>query len=425
MNKKTIELNGNLYDAVSGKLLTNDTAATVAPATPRPRSTGSNIDGFFRARTTTPTRPAAEKISVLAGPQTAPRPARAPQRHAPNHAKTHHAAVSHQVRRDVTLPVAVHVSKQATEQHHVPINHTKARKPQPSATLMRRAVKRPDASLKKQANAQGALTHTVPGLIEVKHAAAAIDTDRLIRASSVGTSPLVAHHGKEVPKVSPLVAPLAVNAGPSSVPVPVKPQEHVPPTAPAPQPTNNPDPSGKKQNIFDHALANATNYVDLEARRSGLRRHKRNHAISMLAGLFALVIITGFATYQNSPGLQLRVASVQAGLSTGMPNLKAAGFAYTGAKAANGKLTVGFSNSGGRYSLTQQKTSWSAGDMIADIASVSASGKPNYTTVQAGDTTIYRFNNQTATWVADGKWYSISGTTGISNDQVKTIVKSV
>jgi hypothetical protein len=296
-----------------------------------------------------------------------------------------------------------------TSPKKVAINHAVAHKPQSSVTLMRGGVKRPLPSVKAQANVQGALAHAVPSAIPVKHAAAAIDTDRLVRAGSVETSPLIAHHGKQAPK-APAIVPLHVQ------PVPVKPEGTVPAVAPAPQPNNKP------QDIFDHALANAANFLDVKEHRTHFRKQTRRHVANMLAGTAALVVIAGFAAYQNSPGMQLKVASVQAGVATNMPNFKAAGFAYGGAKASNGKLTVGFSNQSGKFQLTQQNTSWSETDMIQSVSAIDASGKPNYKTIQAGSTTVYRFNNSTATWVSGGKWYSVTGTGALTDGQVESIV---
>ena len=403
-SKNTIELNGNLYDAATGKMLGAGTA-------PRPKS-GANIDGFFRSRTSAPvTRRTPQKISVLA-PAAAPKPEPSKPRTTPNHARAHQPQVSKRVP-GVIASTAKAAPASAQSKTAAP-NHAKAHQPQPAVTLMRAAVKRPGPSFKKQATVQGSLTHSVPSMIPVKHTASHVDTDRLVRAGSVETSPLIAHHGKQAPaRISTAVVPLHVQ------PAPAKPEGDTPTNAPAPAPTNKP------QDIFDHALANAANFLDVKDHRSHFRKHTRKHVASMAAGTLALLVIAGFATYQNSPGLQLKVASVQAGVATDMPNFAAAGFAYNGAKATNGKLLVGFSNDRGRYQLSQQSTSWNGTDMIQSVSATDASGKPNYTTVQDGNTTIYRFSNTNATWVSGGKWYSVTGTNALTNDQVKSIVENV
>ena len=380
--------------------------------------TANNIDGFFRARTAAPVRPAVEKVTVAVSAakptsQVALRAARAA-----NHAKAHKPQASQRVHAATKPSTKVPVSHTAAEHRQINVNHAKAHKPQAAVTLMRTAVKRPSPSLKAQTKVQSSLTHSTPSLIPVKHTAQHIDEDRLVRASSVGVSPLIAHHGKQVQKVAIGVVPLAVQPMPTN---PVKPGDDTPAGAPAPLPNNNPQP----QDIFNHALANAANFLDVREHRSHFRKQAKRHITSMAAGTLALLVIAGFAAYQNTPGLQLKVAGVQAGVATHMPNFSAAGFAYNGVKAGEGKLTLGFSNANGNYQLVQQNTSWSGTDMIQDVSAVDASGNPNYTTVQAGITTVYRFSNSNAMWVSNGKWYTVTGTGALSNNQVKSLVQNV
>ena len=197
------------------------------------------------------------------------------------------------------------------------------------------------------------------------------------------------------------------------------------PGAPAPIPTNNPTPADSPTDIFEHALMNATHYVDVHAHVKHFKKQTKRHLVSMAAGTFALVVIAGFAAYQNTPGLQFKVASIHAGVSTTMPNFKAAGFAYTGVRASDGKLTIGFKDDTGKYQLTQQTTNLANGDVIQNISATDASGNPNYTTVQAGDTTVYRFANTDATWVYGGTWYTVNGNSPLTDSQVQSLVKSI
>jgi hypothetical protein len=426
-SKNTIELNGNLYDATTGKMLgAAQSAAPVTPATASPKvarptkkTSGVNIDGFFRSRTSASATVRAaqatkENINVLAAPSPAPRHEPKPSRSLPNHAKAHKPQTSQRAVSSLSTPVKVHTPA-TSKPAHTAANHVSVHRPQSAVTLIRTAVKKPAPSLKAQTTVQGELAHQVPGRIEVKRHASTIDTNRLVRATTVSTSPMVSHHGKQPAKIETAVAPLAVQP----VPVPVKPEGEVPSAAPAPQHGNNP------QDIFNHALANASGFKDVREHRAHFRKHTRNHVASMAAGTLALLLIAVFAFYQNSPGMQIRVASVKAGVATQTPNFAAAGFAYNGATAANGKLTVGFTDGQGKYQLTQQATNWSSNDMIQDISATDASGKPNYSTINADGTTVYRFNNTGATWVSNGKWYSVTGTKALSNDQVKSIVENV
>lgn len=393
-----------MYDAITGKVM----GAGSAP----PVRGGQNIDGFFRSRTTTtPTKkspPISDNITVLGTTHHAPKPHRS---RAVNHARVH----TPQPAKTVGVRVAATVShSQKLTVHRTPSNpnHAKAHVTQHSKTLMRTAVKRPAPSFHKQANTVGSLQHAVPSLIVPKKSVASLDEERLVRAQQTGKSPYVAHHGAQVRAVQPQIAALSVQ------PVPE-------PSATPPVATPSPTPTNKPTDIFEHALANASHFVDTQAHRAHFKKKARRHAVSMAASVLALAVIAGFAAYQNSSGLQFKVASMQAGFSTKMPNLNAAGFAYNGVKASDSKLTVGFSDASGNYQLTEAPTNWSDQDMIQSVGATDASGKPIYSTVQAGDVQVYRFDNTQATWVQNGQWYTVTGTGALSDQQVQNLVKHV
>jgi hypothetical protein len=176
--------------------------------------------------------------------------------------------------------------------------------------------------------------------------------------------------------------------------------------------------------MFEHALANANHYVDLQASKLHFRKKARRHVVSMAAGTLALLIFAGFAFYQNTPGLQFKVAGAKAGVATSMPNFKSAGFAYDGVKAEQGKLVVGFSNASGSYRLSQQATNLSSADIIDEMAATDASGNPDYTTVDAEGLTVYRFSDHSAVWVKNGTQYTVNGTGSLTDAQVQALAQN-
>lgn len=396
MQSKTIvELNGKRYDAVTGAVLG---AAKAAPV-----RSGKNIDGFFRSRTMPSKTPSAVQQSktTVAAPA-APQPPRKPARERTlNHAKAHTLMPSKTVPARKEQSTAISVARpNGPRPEGMQANHAKAHPVQGSTTLMRKAVTRPQPSLHKQLRPAGALQGTAPNLIVPKQSVTTVDEARLARAQTTPRSPHVSRHtaaANAMPTLQPSVIPLAVQ------PIPVKPEGEVPTTPPPPQPNNKPT------DIFEHALANASHFVDTHAHTKAYKKQVRRHISSMVAGTLALVVMAGLAAYQNTPGLQFKVASVQAGVSTHMPNLKASGFAFTGVKAQSNKLTVGFSGANGKYQLMQERTNLSSEDVIKDVGSTDATGAPNYDTVQAGDTTVYRLSNTNATWVSNGTWYTVTG----------------
>jgi len=400
-SKNTIELNGVRYDAVSGKVLGSGTGTSQ-------RAT-QNIDGFFRGRAAIP---ASGGVTALTPSMRAAKSAK-PHR-SPNHARAHAPQASQTVGIRVRSDVQ-HSQKLTVHRSPSNANHTKAHTTQNSRTLMRAAVKPPLPSFHRQARTKAALQHAVPSLIVPKKSISSLDDNRLERAKSTPRSPLITRHGGVAKTYfQPLVQPLAVQTAPDA-----KPQEQVPPTTPPPIPTNKPT------DIFEHALANATNFVDLQTHKVHFKKQTRRHIASLAAGTLALVFIAGFAVYQNTPGLQFKVASIRAGVATSMPDFKSAGFAYGGVKAGDGKLFIGFKSGQGSCQLTQQPTNLSGTDMIADIGGTDASGTPTYQTVQVDHTDVYRFNGTDAAWIADGQWYTVTGNKALTDAQVAALVQHV
>ena len=407
--KKTIEVNGKQYDAVTGQVVGVASAPVVR--------SGRNIDGFFRARATATKSvpPISDRKSVDVTP---PSEVRKQAARAINHARAHVPQTAQIRVRSEGVPHQEHT----VTVHHTSaqVNHTHHHIAQTSKTLRREGVQRPLPSFHKQAGTVASLQHAVPSLIVPKASVTAVNPSRLVRAQSVHRSPHISHHG-EHRGVQPTFAAVAVQPIPTPAPTvpPPQPNNDGVPAAPSPTPTNTPT------DIFEHALMNATHYVDVHTHVKHFRKQTKRHLVSMAAGTLALVVIAGFAAYQNTPGLQFKVASIQAGVATSMPNFKAAGFAYNGVHAGNGKLTVGFANADGKYQLTQQSTNLTNTDVIQNISATDAGGHPNYTTILAGNTTVYRFATTDATWVSDGTWYTVNGNGPLSDQQVQSLVKNI
>ena len=300
----------------------------------------------------------------------------------------------------------------ASSVHHSTINHVKAHAAQPSHTLMRRAVKKPGQSLKRQLNVQGALTRPLAATIAVKRSAAQIDTERLHKAQQVPKHQRVNRFGVPTSAAALTFADIPVRQAPDNIP------SNDPPVTPPPTPTNKPT------DVFEQAMHTATNFIDITAHRAHFKKVTRNHMLSAAGGTLALLLIVGFAAYQNTPGLQLKIAGFRAGIATATPDFGATGFAYNGATADHSHLVIGLKNASGNYQLSEQKTNWSGQDMITQVSAVDASGQANYSTMQAGNNTVYRFGSTQATWVKDGIWYQVNGNQSLTDTQLKSLVQN-
>lgn len=415
-SKSTIEVNGKRYDAVTGAVIGIATA-------PQLRTAGRNIDGFFRARGTV--APAVQKpstpnsIAELATlrPAAASEPkASAPQlpsAHGINHARAHAPQTARQ--RSIRVNQMNEQVHKLSVRRNLP-NHTRHHMTARSQTLRRDAVPPPQTSTHNTLKPKGALQHSVPGssLINAKKSATNIDSGRWARARQVAKSSMIAHHAVAPRSILPSITAVAVQ------PPPARPlNNNDAPAVPPPQLTNKPT------DIFEHALANATNFVDMQSHKARYRHKARTHLVSMTAGSMALIIIAAFVAYQDNPAMQLKLAGLKAGISANMPNFAAAGFTYNGVRAGDGKLMFGLKGKSGTYQLTQTDTNLSDSDMIQTIGATTASGAPTYSVTQAGDITVYRLTNTNATWVSDGSWYTLNGTGSLSNSQVASLVEHV
>jgi hypothetical protein len=324
-------------------------------------------------------------------------------------------AVTGAVIHDVVRPKPVH--KKTTETVAKPphtrsgTNHLHAHAVQPSRILMRRAVKKPGKSTKRQLHVQTALSHSSTTIIAPKHSVAYLDIDRLSKAQQVDKHHNVSHFDTAM-DMPVTFAAIPVRQAPQDIPA------GIPPTAPPPTQTNRP------VDIFEHAIENATHFVDIASQKSHFKKKARRHALSMAAGTLAFLLIAGFAAYQNTPGIQLKLAGIRAGVATAKPNFEASSFAYNGATAEQSRLVIGLKDSHGQYQLSEQKTNWSGSEMIEQVSAIDASGQTNYSMLQAGFSTVYRFGSTQATWVKNGIWYQVNGDNGLTEAQLKDLVQN-
>jgi hypothetical protein len=301
----------------------------------------------------------------------------------------------------VTAPVK---TKKSPEAKHAP---------KPSSTLMRAAVKKPSVQ-KIRVQASLADEHAVSNrVIAPKISASSVNPSRSERAKHTARSEKVSRFGTGE-------ASRSFVKRTDTIPVQIAPDlpENTEPAVPEPQRTNEPG------DMFVRAIANASHYVDLKEHRVKQRRTARRHAVSMATGFVALLVIAGFAAYINTPGLQIRIAGIEAGVSAMQPDFAKAGFAYDGVKASDGKRIIGLKANGSDYQLLERSTNWDGQTMIGAVSSVSANGTPNYTEVKVGKNTVYRFNDKQATWVKDGTWYHLSGKTAVSDAQLAALVQN-
>lgn len=293
------------------------------------------------------------------------------------------------------------------------VSHT--RQPKPSQTLMRTAVKKPEAKSYHKIRVQTAVNSSASdlSLLSAKQHAAR-NTTRSKRSAAT----------RRVTGISRFASTAITTDVPASVqPIPVRAAPPLPPAFDF-TPKSSAPVAQRNDDMFMQAIANANHHVDIKANTREHKRHATFHFASMMTGVAALLLIVGFAVAINSSGIQLKLAGFQAGLSAANPDFSKTGFSYTGVTTSHTKRTINLKSNERSYQLIQQATSWSADQMIHSISSVSANGSPNYQTVYIGDQPVYRLDNGNATWVKNGTWYQLNGDRAVDVNQLTALVQN-
>lgn len=297
---------------------------------------------------------------------------------------------------DVTPPRATAGSSKAPK-------HT----PKPSQTLMRSAVTKPSAHISV---VQAELTKEIDRpVVKRKSSIAAVDPARRAHAKETPTHRAVSRF--HVPKPS-------VSLAASYEPTPVQPEPRALVAAAEPAAAQD------TAQLFMRAIASSNHHVDIKAHTAKHRARARHHYANMSLGAASLLLIALFGWYLNSPGLQIRVAGLQAGVSTVTPQFSRTGFAFAGVTAQNDRRIIHLTADNATYQLTERATSWNGSTMIQNVSSINADGSATYTTVETSSGTIYKLSDTQATWVKNGTWYQLHGTKQIDDSKLRSLANN-
>lgn len=371
--KTTIELNGTVYDAVTGTAV-----GGAAPKASKP------VDGFVK--------PAGQPTPAVMQPKATTEP----------------------------LTVAPKPTREST----ISVNPAPARQPERSKTLMRHTLDKPAVA------APTADTPTQSPTVAPNEAF----EERKARASQISKSPAVSRFGGRLPQTVskkqldhvPVIEP------PKDAPVAQKlPSAYSPaPAAPVSVPSTPVAPANSSAISFSAAIANATSHEQpaLAKPKLSQRTAKKLGTTTKLlttGGIaVALFAIVGFFAYQQVPAIQVQIASAKAGFSASLPGYTPSGFSIDSRiTSSNGEVTVNYrSNSDERnFQVTQKPSNWTSESLRANYV---ATDNRAYQTYEDRGKTVFMYDNGSATWVNGGVWYEIKGNSSLSTDQVLHIVNS-
>jgi hypothetical protein len=335
--KKTIELNGKLYDAATGQVI--ETARSISKPSP-----GAVMDGFVPSR-----------------------PSKTPQSHI-------------------------------------------QRKPEPSKTLMRPAVKKPELASKNNISVSAKLL-------------AKPTQGRTHRAKRISKSPLIRHftHPAHTSNVSKVNRPLPVTHPTHDLSDKVAGLAQKAGTQ-----------ISHSTQLVEKAIASSSSHLmrfekDLMEKKSFWQRVGwKNKAANFSSLAAAFVLLVGFFAWQNTAQIEMRVAATRAGVSAHLPGYSPAGFGVTGPiQTEPGKVTVSFKSHTDerQFKVTKEASNWNSDSLLNNY--FISSNRPTPISYPSDGKTIYIYDDTNATWVNAGVWYNIEGDSNLTTDQLLRLASSL
>lgn len=275
---------------------------------------------------------------------------------------------------------------------------------------MRQAVKKPSPTHKK------AILGHPKNNEPAKSILPAHTQDRVQRAAAVPKSKLISRFGGHVPSsAKPKIDVLPVRQSPVAV---------------QPEPSILSTTLQHATSPFQHAIDRATSHTEPKPKKTKAH-HKLAHRIGVKPKLIsigtsalAFVLIAGFIAYQNVPNVTMRVATAKAGVRGTLPGYQPSGFSMQGPiKFSPGQIMISYkSNSDDRnFDVVQKASEWNSDTLLKNHVAV---GSRPYQIFHDKDKTIYLYEGSNATWVEQGIWYEIKGSSALSSDQLLRMAKS-
>lgn len=302
-----------------------------------------------------------------------------------------------------------------TDVHRAPAKVGHGHVPQPAKTLMRHAVHKPAASLKRRIKAVGVATTKPVAAPAAKHPARQIDTGRLQHAKQVKKSTLISRFGKLEP-TRPAPA--------GTVVTPVSPITFQP-TAPAThRKTKHPQTTAE---LLQHALELASSHEQppVKPRSKSLARRIASRRITGISAMVvAAGLLIGFVLYANATSIRLHVASQTAGFAASLPAYQPSGYRLSHLTYSPGTVAIQFqSNSDDRtYAITEQSSAWDSQTLRDNL--LSRVGE-DYQTVESAGRILYLYGQNNATWVSSGVWYQVKTDGALSAHQLLELASSL
>jgi hypothetical protein len=145
----------------------------------------------------------------------------------------------------------------------------------------------------------------------------------------------------------------------------------------------------------------------------------------MAAAVFAAFLFMGFLAYQKVPQIAVKVAARNAGFDAKVPGNIPSGYAYKSpVSASKDSLTIEYkSNTDKRaFQITQKPSNWTSESLLSNYL---IEGKKQYQAYYNKGMTVFIYDNNNATWVDKGVWFTLNANGSLSSDQILSIASSI
>lgn len=153
---------------------------------------------------------------------------------------------------------------------------------------------------------------------------------------------------------------------------------------------------------------------------------KKLFSFRKIAAISAVVVLlSGYFTYINLPGLSVGLAAVQSGVAAAYPRYQPDGYSFEGPVSAQpGVVEIHFKSNGGGtgYTIRQQASNWNSSAVLDNYVLDASKGK--YSTTSQQGLTLYTYENNVA-WSNGGVFYTIDGNSALSPQQLIDIATSM
>jgi len=182
----------------------------------------------------------------------------------------------------------------------------------------------------------------------------------------------------------------------------------------------------KLERLLDEALVRADAHKKMMRKRSlnpFVRFNRLPKWLSIIIVFLILAAAAAVIAWRDVPAVAIKVAGQQAHVSAGLPAYVPTGFSVAGPIShTNNTVTVKYKNGSYGYDITQRSSSWNSASLAANVL---APNSQVQTSLVQG-TTVYIYGDQNnATWVNNGVWYTLKNNASLSSDQILRIVQSL